>query len=636
MRYLKSFSKFTNALLAAGVSLSTMDAGLAADGPTSQPVPTRQVSHQTDLQIGQPDTSDTADWWQPIVTTQFRDTQHSLPITLESVLVRALEHSSQVRVFSELPLIRETAITEASAAFDWHAFADTRWDDLSDPVGNTLTTGANGRFNDRKLSGSYGLRSRNREGGQFEISQEHGYQKNNSNFFLFNGQKIPQSSARLRLSYTHPLMRGSTREYNESLIVLAEIDTKIAHDEFRRQLQSHLLEVVRAYWGVYLERSALTQKLQSYDRAAEVVERLEKRRNVDAVESQVVSAKAALELRSSELLRAKGGVRNAEGRLRALVNDTDLGTDIELIPMDYPSSREIPVSLDHSLATAIQMRPEVNQALKQIQASAVRTKMSKHELMPVLNLITEGYIAGLRGNEQLSGAWADQFGGRPGYSIGLQYEMALCNRAAKARLTRRQLELRQLNSQYQTTLATLRHEVEVAVREVTIGHKDMVAKRSAMQASDRRLKYLEKRWQHLPGEDLSASLALESLLSAQEQLAASEQSYLSAKVTYNLAISNLKRAKGTLLQDEAVQIGRTCDNGLPTLRTGKQDLGVVRGTPTQSSVMVTPVEQPMSGYESAPIESAPIGPEYPVMDEQIVSPFEPLVPATTPDEIVIE
>ena len=49
-----------------------------------------------------------------------------MPVTLESLLFSALAHSSQVKVYSELPLIRETAIIEADSAFDPTAFLESR------------------------------------------------------------------------------------------------------------------------------------------------------------------------------------------------------------------------------------------------------------------------------------------------------------------------------------------------------------------------------------------------------------------------------------------------------------------------------------------------------------------------------
>ena len=47
---------------------------------------------------------------------------------------------------------------EADAQFDWTGFMETRWDDISEPVGNTLTTGGPTRFNDHRWDYEAGVR----------------------------------------------------------------------------------------------------------------------------------------------------------------------------------------------------------------------------------------------------------------------------------------------------------------------------------------------------------------------------------------------------------------------------------------------------------------------------------------------
>lgn len=502
-------------------------------------------------------------WWDTSIRSSLSPDCNSVQVNIEDLLIRALKYSSQVRVFSELPLIRETSIVEADAAFDWHAFLDTRWDDTSDPVGNDLTVGAGAtRFEDHNLTAALGARRRTRTGGQFEVAQRFGFQDNNSTFFVPD----PQGTSRLVLSYTQPLMRGRGRCYNESLTVLASIDTGIAKDEFHRQLQSHLLEVVRAYWGLYLERGIYTQKSRSYQRAVEIYDRLNQRREIDSFESQLISAEAEVKSRRSQLKRSRVAVKNAEDRIRALVNDPALAGDhLELIPVDGPSLANFPASMEESLTMAIQHRPEINQALKHIKAACVRVNMSKNEMMPVLNLVTETYVSGLRGNGNIGGAYQDQFGvGEPSYSIGLQFEVPINNRSARARHTRRRLELRQLQNQYETTVQTLKLETRVAVREVETSFDELDTKYSSMQAMNAKNAYILRRWELMPGEGRSGSHVLEDLLAAQAQLSRTESEYLSSVVTYNLALMNLKRATGMLLQHEQVSIGRFCQNCLPT------------------------------------------------------------------------
>lgn len=503
-------------------------------------------------------------WWYNMVQSSLRRDASPVNISLNDTLISALQYSHQIQVFAELPLIRETSITEADAAFDWSMFLDSKWNDTSDPVGNSLTAGPGiSRFRDHNLTFSAGARKRTWAGGQFELSQQAGLQNNNSQFFTPNDQ----GTSRLVLSFSQPLMRGKGTTYNRSLVCLASIDKQIADFEFRRQLESHLLEVTRAYWAVYLERGVLLQKMNSYRRAKTTVGRLESRATIDASESQIKSAQAALKTRGAELIRARNAMRNAESRLRSLVNDPAMKDfdAIELIPADEPLFETFSLDMHGAVAEAVQNRPEVAQSIRQIKAAGIRTNMTKHELMPILNLVTETYVAGLSGQHDVGAAWSNQFSdGEPGYSIGLQFEVPLHNRAARSRHQRRCLELRQMQNQYATTLETIELEVQVAVREVSTSQRELFAKEEAMLARQEQMDYITERWKRLPGEGVSASLTLENLLTAQERLAAAEYEYLQSQMTYNLSLTNLKRATGTLLQHEGVTVSKTCVNGLPT------------------------------------------------------------------------
>lgn len=245
-------------------------------------------------------------WWLHQTMQPMRTDASSLPLTLESAIVGALQNSSQVKVFSDLPLIRRTAIQEADAAFDWRAFLDSTWDDIDEPVGNTLTVGGGQtRFSDHNVNVRGGLRRRTYSGGELEVAQEFGHQTTNSTFFTPN----PQGTSRLTLSFTQPLMRGRGKAYNQSLTCLAQIDKDVAETEFYRQLQSHLIEVSRAFWGLYLERGLYVQKLQSFERAKQIFDHLEARREIDVSQSQLTSARASMTERRADLYRSSMAIR---------------------------------------------------------------------------------------------------------------------------------------------------------------------------------------------------------------------------------------------------------------------------------------------------------------------------------------
>ncbi len=251
-------------------------------------------------------------------------------------------------------------------------------------------------------------------------------------------------------------------------------------------------------------------------------------------------------------------VRNAESRLRSLVNDPQLGDSQhnELVPVLSPLQQRVEIDLPTAVELGLQNRPEVAEAIKQIQAAGIRAEMSRHELLPALNLVLESYISGLRGSSDIGASWLDQYReGEPSYSIGLQYERPFGGRAAQARRQRRQHELRQLQAELQATLEAVRLEVEVNVREVQTTYREMVANYRAMEAAKVEVEYIENRWLMLPDSDRSSSLLLENLLEAQERLAVAETAYLHAQLNYSLSQVSYRKSIGTLLRaDKAAEM----------------------------------------------------------------------------------
>ncbi len=106
-------------------------------------------------------------------------------------------------------------------------------------------------------------------------------------------------------------------------------------------------------------------------------------------------------------------------------------------------------------------------------------------------------------------------------------------------------------------------EVEVAVREIHTSYCEMQTRYQAMAALQAEEDYLYQRWQVLPGEDRSASFLLEDLLSVQERLAAEEFAYAKVQGHYTLALVELKRVTGTLLQCEQIATRQIHEGGVP-------------------------------------------------------------------------
>jgi outer membrane protein TolC len=312
-----------------------------------------------------------------------------------------------------------------------------------------------------------------------------------------------------------------------------------------------LFQVSQAYWDVYRARVVSLQKQKLLDSAQTILNLLQARAEVDAVQRQVLRAQAAVASRRSEILRAQAAIRNGESRLRLLVNDPRLidGGRLELIPSEWPLPNYVPVSMRESLQNAVHNRPDVARATREIRAAGVRLGVAKNELLPKLDLILSTYVAGLEGNAEIGQAFANQFGvGEPGFTLGLLFEIPLGNHTAQGEYHRRQAEMARAVHEFRATVERGLTEVELAVREVETAYQEMVSKYQAMVAADAEEEYLNQRWRLLPGDERDTPNLLEDLLDSQERLAEEEASFVTAQVTHTLALMELKRATGTLMR----------------------------------------------------------------------------------------
>lgn len=538
-------------------------------------------------------------WWDQHVTQSQRRAAQPLPTDIHSLMYLALKYSNEIRIAAEDPIIRETAIAEADSNFDWVRYLDASWNDTNEPISNSLTTGDQSQFFDEQtVQAQAGLRRNTRTGGRLDVSQRYGFQDNNSTFFI----PSDQATGQLTVSYSHPLMRGRGAAYNNSLVVLSQLDAGVAQDEFLASLQDHLLEVTRSYWALYQERSALAQQTSLFLKTQDIVKLLRARQAIDAQKTQFITASSALESRRSDLIRARTAVVNAETRLRGLINAPELNVAqfAEIVPVEQPVQDYFGSDLQTELETAMQNRPEVHAAIKQVRSASVRLGVAQNEMLPLLNLVTQGYLSGLRGDNDFGGALRDQFStGQPSYSVGIQYEMPIGNRLSRSRLARRRVEMRQLQRRYALALTAIQTEVDIAVREMNTSWQEIQAKGRALAAAEAETKTIEARWSKMADGSGSSSLNLESLLRAQERVTDAERDYVTSLLTYNLSIINLKKATGTLLQSENVTVGRQmakCD--APSLyldksRPGQREAFEESAMPCQTCTTDAPASHAM-------------------------------------------
>ena len=170
---------------------------------------------------------DFSPWWIRGQRNTIGETGKAQRLSVDELYVRAIRNSSQIRVFSDLPLIRETGIQEAQGAFDTNEYLQGKFERTNDPVGSTLTTGGSSRFKQDEWSFEAGVKKKVITGGEISVSQTLSRTDNNSIYFLPN----PQSNAKLSVSVVQPLLKGAGVGYNRSIIQIARLDSDIGRKQ---------------------------------------------------------------------------------------------------------------------------------------------------------------------------------------------------------------------------------------------------------------------------------------------------------------------------------------------------------------------------------------------------------------------
>lgn len=507
------------------------------------------------------------EWWAgSIHRTDLTPSERNRAISLPEVVGDTIKHSHQIAAFGDLPAIRGTAIQEAKGRFVPEFFAEiSKSRENERATSPAIAAGAARAITDEEEV-EFGVRSRLITGGEVSVSQRFTTTDTNRTSYI-PGE---QTESRTVISLVQPLLRGSGVAQNDSPRRIANMDTQIAVEEFRRQSESHLLETERAYWNLYVARAVFIQKSHLAGHGQRLAGQVRNRAEIDA-DPVLISRAAALAAQwRADSVRAKAAVDNAEFRLAALVNSPKMGPgNVELLPASAPNGALKILSVEDTLEEIFVNRPELQQAILQYEAALLREGMAANESLPELDLILEASLSGGADGRDLSGAFSNSDNGN-GHIVGLKFSVPLGFDERDARYKRRRLETIQQERQVLSVISTILAEVNVSANEYIISTQDLTAQRRAQQAAQRDLSTLRNRWNDGVGEGQNIAV-LSALLDAYERAQLNEQSVATARATREIAAANLARARGVLLQRWGLRPQLVNDvRGQPTYKLSKK------------------------------------------------------------------
>jgi outer membrane protein TolC len=281
-------------------------------------------------------------------------------------------------------------------------------------------------------------------------------------------------------------------------------------------------------------------------------------------EMDVLKAESDLATRQQDLTIARTNLELQELYMKNAISrslDDPVLQDMPVIPLDHTGTQVAPGndSVQDLMTYALKNRTEVLESTLVLENSALSRKTARNALLPQLSLYGfysgTGY-AGIPNPPGSPSVVPTGFGGAvenafnhssPEYQVGLQLQVPLRNRIAKADQYRTELEYRQSQIYLEELKKRIRIEVRNARFALEQGVGRVSAARKARDLSQRTLNIMQQEQKLGAGSN-------QQTLSAEHDLALAESALVAAETDFEKARVEMRRASGSVLEDYGISV----------------------------------------------------------------------------------
>ncbi len=472
--------------------------------------------------------------------------------------------------------IGTTAGAGGPLPFSWDPVLTSNllWAHQTQPQSNSVTTGLTAtiqKLEQYNFGVSYGLPS----GTTGTLSYNNAVTTGNSPGNTYN----PNTGASLDLTVTQHLLQGFGFGVNRRFIRIANNNLKVADLVFKQQVMNTVSNTINLYWNLvsYVENVRVAQQALAYSQ--KLYDDNKKQVEIGTLAPiEIVRAQAEVASDQQTLVVAQTNVLQQETILKNALSRNGVAnvsiSDVHIIPTDriqIPATEPVEPVQD-LFSRALDTRADLAQGRVQLDNSKINLVGTKEALKPTLDLVGDTRNNALSGLPNtlplLSGpnkgnliGGSDPFfvGGYgnvlgqlfsrnfPTYSIGLQLNLPLRNRAAQADYATAVLQLRQNELGLQKQINQIRVDVSNALIALQQARAQYQAATQTRILDEQALDAEQKKFQ------LGSSTPF-LVIQAQRDLATARQGEVAALTAYGLARVQLDQVTGDTLDKNSVQI----------------------------------------------------------------------------------
>ena len=473
-----------------------------------------------------------------------------LKLTLKDSLIIALNSNYDIRIAKMDPTIKEKDIKIAKSEFDPLLNVTGESEDSEEASNSGVLVGIGGGLTDfRRDTNSLNasLETLIATGAtitlEFEVNQQ--FVDPVSAFTLNN----PVAESIVTAKITQPLLKNAGIFYNRSDIYIARNDKKRSILELKETAIEVINSTQKAYWELVKSIEELRVRRKSLERAEDLLRKNKIQVKVGTLAPiELLVAEEGVTSQLEGVVVAENDIKDREDDLKEIMNlsNNALLFDVSIAPLDRASFIDRNISLQESIETALENRPEVFEQGLDIANARIKVMQKKNQLLPKLDFEAGIRYQGLAGNKgnAIDRAFSQDFQSE---FYGIMFEVPLGNREARSNYSKAKLEERQTIFNTRKIRQEIVVEVRKAVRQINTNAERIRASKKAKELSQERLVAEEKKFK------VGRSTSLE-VIRAQADLAVSEGRATNALVDYQISLGDLDAVLGTILENNNIII----------------------------------------------------------------------------------
>jgi HAE1 family hydrophobic/amphiphilic exporter-1 len=435
------------------------------------------------------------------------------------------------------------------------------------PVTSIIGGAANGSVKQTQWNGGAAAVGRSPwAGGRISVDFSATRLETNNNLQRLN----PQFPAAAGITFVQPLFRNRSLDRERYQVLLNRAAVDISDAQLAGLLMDQLSLVEQAYWDLTFASRNVEVQSTALGQARRQVESNERQVQQGTLAPiDVVEAEIQVATFEQSVATAQQVLTEAENRLKTLML-TDRHSDLwnrALLPAEVLDQDAPELTLEGAVALAMSRRPELDEFGGTLAQNVIDRRFFTDQARPQVDVVARYGLAGL------AGTIVDQSGGTigggtipsffagglgtalgtivdrrfPTMSVGLQIDLPLGNRTARANLAKATIASTQLTRTRNQLEQAIEAEVRNGLQAVTSSQARLRAAASAARNAQQQYESEQRRFESGLG-------TVFLVLQRQTALVTSQAQEVRARTDLNQAIAALNRAIGVTLERHGVSL----------------------------------------------------------------------------------